>query len=198
MNINNTRSGTRRSLRAHAKPCTNSWVPSPVARLADHDRPFESTSICFDQVACKASLCADTKSDLLKRKYVSGVISSRTSEGTLGRNSVKEDASLGIRRTSGSGRTHKEMSAFFILRHYRQYCCMSCEVIGKKTRASMPRWTPITSTTSVVSLKPAVSATTTGKPPMSKVSSRTSLVVPGIGVTIDACRFARGRKRYRY
>lgn len=34
--------------------------------------------------------------------------------------------------------------------------------------------------------RPAVSATMTGKPPISSDSSRMSLVVPGIGVTIAA------------
>ena len=60
----------------------------------------------------------------------------------------------------------------------------------RKTDASTPRCTPMPSTKSSVSLKPAVSATTTGNPPISSVNSRTSRVVPGIGVTIDAGRLA--------
>ena len=66
---------------------------------------------------------------------------------------------------------------------------------GEKTDASTPRCTPIPSTKSSVSLKPAVSATTTGNPPMSSVSSRTSRVVPGMAVTIDAGRLAIHRER---
>ena len=63
----------------------------------------------------------------------------------------------------------------------------------KKTDASTPRSTPMPSTKSFVSLKPAVSATTTGNPPTSSVNSRTSRVVPGMGVTIDAGRLATQR-----
>ena len=64
----------------------------------------------------------------------------------------------------------------------------------RQTNASTPRCTPMPSTISSVSLKPAVSATTTGNPPISSVNSRTSRVVPGIGVTIDAGRLAIHRK----
>ena len=46
------------------------------------------------------------------------------------------------------------------------------------------------STTSFVLRSPAVSATMTGKPPMSSESSRISRVVPGMGVTIAASRCA--------
>ena len=51
-----------------------------------------------------------------------------------------------------------------------------------RTDVSTPRCTPMPST--------AVSATTAGNPPILSVNSRTSRVVPGMGVTIDAERFA--------
>lgn len=50
----------------------------------------------------------------------------------------------------------------------------------------LARSTPMDSTMSSVFRRPAVSATMTGKPPISSDSSRMSLVVPGIGVTIAA------------
>lgn len=49
---------------------------------------------------------------------------------------------------------------------------------------------PIDSTMSSVFRNPAVSATMTGIPPTSRLTSSTSLVVPGNGVTIAASRWA--------
>jgi hypothetical protein len=56
----------------------------------------------------------------------------------------------------------------------------------KDTNAFCARSTPILSTTSSVCLKPAVSATMTGNPPISNDNSRISLVVPGTDVTMAA------------
>lgn len=60
----------------------------------------------------------------------------------------------------------------------------------KGTDAFSARWTPILSTKSSVFRKPAVSATMIGRPPISRDSSMTSLVVPGTGATIAASRCA--------
>ena len=91
----------------------------------------------------------------------------------------------GSTRTSGKGSTQSVTSAFLTL--------VIC--IRKKNRASKRKNKQTdTSTlhcTPIPSLKPAVSTTTTGNSPISSVNSRTSRVVPGIGVTIDAERLAR-------
>lgn len=60
----------------------------------------------------------------------------------------------------------------------------------RATNVSSALFTPIASTMSSVFLIPAVSATMTGRPPMSRDSSSTSRVVPGTWVTIAASRWA--------
>lgn len=58
------------------------------------------------------------------------------------------------------------------------------------TDAFFARSTPMLSTRSSVLRRPAVSATITGRPPISSDSSSMSRVVPGTGVTIAASRWA--------
>ena len=96
--------------------------------------------------------------------------------------------------TSGRDSTQIEISALSTLRpKIRQRWFQGW---GEKwyTYALVALSIPIFSTTSSVLRRPAVSAITTGKPPISRDNSRMSRVVPGMGVTIAASRWATARK----
>lgn len=118
-----------------------------------------------------------TRSVLLSRSSVSGVISSLMDEGTE------------PERTSGRERTQSETSAEATLEEKSQPVSTSFPSKEEgRAYAARARSIPIDSTKSDVLRKPAVSATMTGIPPISKEISKTSLVVPGRGVTIAASR----------
>ena len=90
----------------------------------------------------------------------------------------------GDTRTSGAAEHAKPTSAFLTLILPIKKISMKRKKTNR-TDVSTPRCTPMPST-----IRPAVSAMTAGNPPISSVNSRTSRVVPGMGVTIDAERFA--------
>jgi hypothetical protein len=153
-------------------------VPSPKLRLAIHVLPL--------RVSVKPVADGAARSDLLSRKNVSGVMNLSRDGG------IRIWGPSGVSTiTSGSDRTHNDTSASCTLCHPKT---LSARRVHYKnvgdTNAFCARLTPILSTTSFVCLSPAVSATMTGKPPISNDNSRISLVVPGTGVTIAASRWA--------
>jgi hypothetical protein len=135
-----------------------------------------------------AEILNGTKSDLLNKKKVSGVTNGRIDCGTQMRG-----PSVVCSIVSGKDRTHIE--TFADLRLVINVYQYGYTTWRKGTDAFSARWTPIFSTKSSVFRRPAVSETITGRPPMSRDDSMTSLVVPGTGVTMAASRCANWQWR---
>ena len=164
--------------RTCAKPCMNSWVPSPVLRLARQMCRFGTLPIV------KERAFNGSRSTLFSKIRVLSVTREANDAGSCS----SEPAAFDGTSTSGAGSTHSETSDEFTLSDSVSY------VVGvggmQYAHNCLARSTPIFSTRSSVLRSPAVSATITGKPPMSSESSRISRVVPGTGVTIAASRCA--------
>ena len=137
-----------RALRAFDNPCTKACDPSPVARLADHTRSCKSmTPFGVEFISCsriaflgKVRLEGDTRSNLLKRKYVDAFIRPWTLAGII----ISRARAEGGPSISGSGRTQRDMSELITLDHFVSLA----KTKKMKTYASLPRLTPISSTMS--------------------------------------------------
>ena len=152
---------------AAPKPTIKACKPSPVWRLTAQLARDGNEGGCSNL----------DKSILLNNMNVSSLIKGSILVGIrMSPDSVK---------TSGDERTQRETSEDSTLQaSVRLLSARS----GITAYSRFARSTPMLSTTSLVWRSPAVSATMTGRPPMSSESSRTSLVVPGIGVTMAASR----------
>lgn len=166
-----------RSFKDRAKSARKSAAPSPVFMLAVQAIRVDNRGLMF------AEILKGTKSHLLNKNKVSEVISEPNDCGRQMRG-PSDVCSM----TSGKDSTHIETFADLTLEGKADQ--PSHDTRQRGTDVFSARWTPILSTKSSVFRKPAVSATMTGRPPISRDSSMTSLVVPGTGVTIAASRCA--------
>jgi len=167
---------TNLSRRTLENPSRNSKVPCPVPRLVIHTLPPNSRFISSSDTALAR------RSDLFKRKQVSRL--SRVC--TVGGVCIVDLPDL-MAKISGRDKTHREISEASTLR----LVSPKKGRIYQRTHMFFALSIPIFSTKSSVALTPAVSATITGRPPISSESSRISRVVPGTGVTIAASLWAR-------
>jgi hypothetical protein len=93
-------------------------------------------------------------------------------------------------RVREARRLRLELCGKHVYKRSHYFCSTMRRMKREETHAFRALSIPICSTSSVVSRKPAVSATTTGRPPISSDISKISRVVPGTWVTIAASRWA--------